>query len=160
MSMFENGQYQWRETYFVLFPRDRRPKLKTVQKAILSLHQHLTLTNLNANDDGCLESLTVLAPDDFAALDISYLAGEEVLEQVNELVDEIEPSCCGENEAARLDELRCCDARLDIFHFEQLVDVDQEGDEMFDPSSLLVVLEKLAEVTKGISVDPQGGAML
>ena len=48
MSMFENAQYQWRETYFVLFPSERRPKLKDVQKAITKLHQHLTLTNLAA----------------------------------------------------------------------------------------------------------------
>ena len=60
----------------------------------------------------------------------------------------------------RLEELRSCDARLDIFHFEQMVDVDAEGEEMFDPSALLVVLDTLAELTDGISVDPQGGAML
>ena len=161
MSMFENGHYQWRETYFVLFPAQRRPKLKDVQKAITRLHQHLTLTNLAANEEGLLESLTVLAPDDFAALDISYLAGEEVREQVAELAEEVEPSCCCEDEKKRLEELRACDARLDIFHFEQMVDADaEEEDEMFDPSALLVVLDTLAELTDGISVDPQGGAML
>lgn len=161
MSMFENGQYQWRETYFVLFPAQRRPKLKDVQEAITRLHQHLTLTNLAANEEGLLESLTVLAPDDFAALDISYLAGDEVREQVAELAEDVEPSCCCEDEKKRLEELRACDARLDIFHFEQMVDADAEGeDEMFDPSALLVVLDTLAELTDGISVDPQGGAML
>lgn len=160
MSMFENGQYQWRETYFVLFPVQRRPKLKDVQKAITKLHQHLTLTNLAANEEGLLESLTVLAPDDFAALDISFLAGEEVLEQVGQLVEEVEPSCCCQDEQKRLEELRACDARLDIFHFEQMVDMDAEGEEMFDPSALLVVLDTLADLTDGISVDPQGGAML
>jgi hypothetical protein len=160
MSMFENGQYQWRETYFVLFPAQRRPKLKDVQKAITRLHQHLTLTNLAANKDGQLESLTILAPDDFAALDISFLSGDEVREQVAELAKEVEPSVCCEDEKRRLEELRTCDARLDIFHFEQMVDVDAENDEMFDPSALLVVLDTLAELTEGISVDPQGGAML
>lgn len=160
MSMFENGHYQWRETYFVLFPVQRRPKLKDVQKAITKLHQHLTLTNLAANEEGLLESLTVLAPDDFAALDISFLAGEEVLEQVVQLVEEVEPSCCCEDEQKRLEDLRSCDARLDIFHFEQMVDVDAEEEEMFDPSALLVVLDTLADLTDGISVDPQGGAML
>ncbi len=160
MSMFENGHYQWRETYFVLFPAERRPKLKDVQKAITRLHQHLTLTNLAADEEGQLESLTILAPDDFAALDISFLSGEEVLEQVAELVEEVEPSCCCEDEKSRLEELRTCDARLDIFHFEQMADADAENDEMFDPSALLIVLDTLAELTEGISVDPQGGAML
>ncbi|NLS93681.1 MAG: hypothetical protein GXX96_16090 [Planctomycetaceae bacterium] len=160
MSMFENSQYQWRETYFVLFPAQRRPKLKEVQKAISKLHQHLTLTNLSADEKGLLESLTILAPDDFAALDISYLAGEEVREQVAELAKEVEPSCCCQDEKERLEELRKCDARLDIFHFEQMADLDSEEDGMFDPSALLVVLDTLAELTDGISVDPQGGAML
>ncbi len=160
MSMFENSQYQWRETYFVLFPAQRRPKLKEVQKAISKLHQHLTLTNLSADEKGRLESLTILAPDDFAALDISYLAGEEVREQVAELAKEVEPSCCCQDEKERLEELRKCDARLDIFHFEQMADLDSEDDGMFDPSALLVILDTLAELTDGISVDPQGGAML
>ena len=160
MSMFENGQYQWRETYFVLFPVERRPKLMDVQKAISRLHQHFTMTNLAANEEGLIESLTILAPDDFAALDISFLCGEEVREQVAQLAEEVEPSCCCVDEKQRLEELRSCDARLDIFHFEQMVDLDAEADEMFDPSALLVVLDTLAELTNGISVDPQGGAML
>ncbi len=160
MSMFEDGQYQWRETYFVLFPSQRRPKLKDVQKAITKLRQHLTLTNLAADKDGLLESLTILAPDDFAALDVSYLSGDEVREQVAQLAEEVEPSCCCEDEKKRLKELRECDARLDIFHFEQMVDADAEEDGMFDPSALLVILDTLAELTDGVSVDPQGGAML
>ena len=160
MSMFEDGQYQWRETYFVLFPALRRPKLKDVQKAVARLHQHLTLTNLAADKEGLLESLTILAPDDFAAIDVSYLSGDEVREQVAQLAEEVEPTCCCDDEKKRLEELRACDARLDIFHFEQMVDIDAEDDGMFDPSALLLVLDALAELTGGISVDPQGGALL
>jgi len=33
-------------------------------------------------------------------------------------------------------------------------------DDMFDPSTLLIVLEALAELTGGIPVDPQAGALL
>lgn len=160
MSMFENNQYRWRETYFVVFPSRNRPTLKQVHKAITGLKQHLTLTNLVSNSEGRLESLTILAPEDFSALDVSYLAGEEVKEQVAILAEEIEPSCCCDDEKKRLEVLRRCDARLDILHFEQIVDDEDDGDETFDPSSLLIVLEKLAELTGGISVDPQGGAML
>ena len=160
MSMFENNQYRWRETYFVLFPSKNRPTLKQIHKAITGLNQHLTLTNLVANSQGRLESLTVLAPEDFSALDISYLSGEEGKEQVVTLAEEVAPTCCCEDETQRLELLRKCDARLDILHFEQIVDTDEDGDETFDPSSLLLVLEKLAELTGGISVDPQGGAML
>ncbi|MHB8899667.1 MAG: hypothetical protein ACYC6Y_13045 [Thermoguttaceae bacterium] len=160
MSMFENGHYQWRETYFVLFPSRQRPTLKDVQKALTRLHQHLTLTNLSATKEGLLESLTILAPDDFAAIDVSYLCGEEVREQAAQLAEEVEPACACADEKRRLEELRACDARLDLFHFEQMAEVDAEDDGMFDPSALLVVLEGLAELTGGIAIDPQGGAML
>lgn len=160
MSMFENNQYRWRETYFVLFPSKNRPTLKRIHKAITGLNQHLTLTNLVSNSEGRIESLTVLAPEDFSALDISYLSGEEVTEQAAALSKEVQSSCCCEDEKQRLELLRQCDARLDILHFEQIVDADEDGEETFDPSTLLIVLEKLAELTGGISIDPQGGAML
>ena len=35
MSMFENDQYRWRETYFVLFESAKRPKLKTLVKKLV-----------------------------------------------------------------------------------------------------------------------------
>ena len=67
MSMFENDQYRWRETYFVLFESSKRPTLEKVQQALLKLNSRFALTNLSANEAGGLESLTVLSPDDFAA---------------------------------------------------------------------------------------------
>ena len=81
MSTFERDEYKWRETYFVFFPADKRPTMKKVERLLTNLNDRFDLTNARADEDGRFESITVIAPDDYAALDISFEAGEEVLEQ-------------------------------------------------------------------------------
>jgi hypothetical protein len=161
MSMFENGQYCWRETYFVLFDSSRRPSLEKVQKALAAVSSRFTLTNLTSDESGRAESLTVLAPDDFAALDVCYLEGEEVLEQGAQLADDMQALGCRPEDRDRLQRIRSLDARFDVLHFEQVVDFcDDESDEMLDPTALLVVLDALVKLTGGIAIDPQAGAAL
>jgi hypothetical protein len=160
MTMFETDRFHWRETYFVLFRSARRPTLAKVESTLQKLGSHYQLTDAQADENGLFESLTLLSPDDFAALDISYLAGEDVEEQVAALVDEIAP---GEGaDAVKLAALPKCDARFDIMHFEQVVEnsAGEEPDEMLDPSTLLIVLEALAELTGGIGIDPQSGSLM
>ena len=162
MSMFENEQYCWRETYFVLFDVAKRPKLNVLEKALAKLSNRFAVTNLAADDQGLVESLTVLAPDDFAALDVCYVEGDEVAEQAAALAEEID---LGDNPAvamARKQRLRCATARFDVLHFEQVVaaESDDEADALFDPTALLVVLEGLAKITDGLAVDPQAGTVL
>jgi hypothetical protein len=58
-----------------------------------------------------------------------------------------------------------CTARVDVYHFEQMVFVgssgpDDEIDDFMDPGSLLVVLERIAELCDGIVVDPQSNSLL
>jgi len=81
MSMFESDSFQWRETYFVLFDSAKRPTLKKMVATLQELGGQFQLNSSQGDDDGMFESLTLLAPDDFAALDISYVEGEEVTEQ-------------------------------------------------------------------------------
>jgi hypothetical protein len=166
MSMFENAQYCYRETYFVLFDARKRPTLAKLQKVLCGLNERFTLANLSADEAGRFESLTVLSPDDFAALDISYLAGDEVLEYSTELLSEMATAERKAQERSKLERMRRCDGRFDVLHFEQIVDLDDEGsegngsDEMLDPSALLIVLDALVELTGGIAVDPQAGSLL
>ena len=162
MSTFEDDRYRWRETYFVLFPSNRRPDLKTVQKKLASLSNRYQLSNFGADPDGRFESLTLISPDDFAALDVCYTTGAEVLEQgadlVQELMTTVEPQ-----QRTMLQRIKQCDGRFDVLHFEQVSDVPEEGaedDELLDPSALLAVLEALAKITGGIAVDPQSGTIL
>ena len=75
MSMFEDSRYRWRETYFVLFPAKKRPALNSVAKMLSALNKRFELTNMNADGEGLIDSLTLISPDDFAALDICYTDG-------------------------------------------------------------------------------------
>jgi hypothetical protein len=162
MSMFENDQYRWRETYFVLFPSANTPNLKKVKEALAALNSRFVLTNLRADNQGRMESLTVLSPDDFAALDICYVDGEEVREQTEALYEDLNSTVSPGAERQRLERLKQLDARFDVLHFEQLSEMgEEEGlDEMLDPSALLIVLDTLVKLTDGIAVDPQAGALL
>ncbi len=164
MSMFENSQYRWRETYFVLFSLAKRPTLQTVEGALAALSGRYTLSNGWADASGLFESLTLLSPDDFSALDICFTGGAEVLEHGDSLAKEIEPAACGVSEKAACERIPQCDARFDVLHFEQVFDrpglEDDEPDEVLDPSALLLVLDALATLTDGITVDPQTGTVL
>lgn len=161
MSTFENDRYRWRETYFVLFPASRRPMLKVVEKRLAALNKRYGLENAGGDEDGKFESLTVIAPDDFAALDVCYTGGPEVLEHVEELVQEL-ASTVEPEQKPLLKRLKQYDGRFDVLHFEQIGDFadDDESDELLDPGALLAVLDELARITGGLAVDPQSGTIL
>ena len=122
------------------------------------------MSNTLADDDGGFESLTLRSPQDYSALDISYVDGEEVQTQGVELAEEMRASAADPEERAKLARLPKCDARLDILHFEEIVggrsSGEEEGDEMLDPSTLLNVLDALVRMTGGIGVDPQSGSVM
>jgi hypothetical protein len=162
MSTFESDNYRWRETYFVLFEESRTPTLKQVEQKLRKLSDRFQLSNLSAADDGSFESLTLLAPDDYAAIDISYIEGEEVIEQAVQLAKDMKNASLQPSDFQKLARLPKCTARFDVMHFEQIPETadEDEGDEMLDPSALLVVLDALVELTDGIGVDPQSGALM
>jgi len=159
MSTFENDRYRWRETYFLLFDSGKRPDMEQVQKLLKKVNRQFEVHNPRVDDDGGFESVTVLAPSAYAALDISYVDGEEVQEQTVELSREFRDSATSPEERGKLDRLAACDARFDILHFEEVSD-DGEEEETFDPSALLMVVEALAKLTGGVAVDPQSGTIM
>jgi hypothetical protein len=162
MSMFEDGRYRWRETYFVLFHAKERPTLKSVTKMLSSLNKRFELTNLNADEEGLIDSLTLISPDDFAALDICYTEGAEVLEQGVSLIDDLKKLCTDEPPPIPWEEIKRYEGRLDVLHFEQIAEggEDDTDDDMLDPGALLVVLAALAKHTGGVAIDPQAGTFI
>jgi hypothetical protein len=163
MSMFEDSRYRWRETYFVLFHAKKRPTLKSVTKMLSALNKRFELTDLNADDQGRIDSLTLISPDDFAALDICYTGGAEVLEQSASLGDDLKKLGVEGPPPVPWEQIKKYDGRFDVLHFEQIAEGaedDSEDDEMLDPSALLVVLAALAKCTGGVAVDPQAGTFI
>jgi hypothetical protein len=163
MSTFEDSRYRWRETYFVLFPAQKRPRLKAVEKALSAIDKRYLLTNLTDDGEGRFESLTLISPDDFAALDVCYTSGSEVVEQGCSLADEMSDASADAQHRSNLRQLRQCDGRFDVLHFEQVSETPEEDDEIdgpLDPGALLAVLGALARLTGGLAVDPQSGTFL
>lgn len=161
MSLFENDQYQWRETYFVLFEAAKRPTLRKLQQALRKVNPRFTLANAVADEHGQFESITVISPDDFAALDICYLEGQEVAEQVGRFVKEMSETEPALSDRKKLGRMLHFNGRFDVLHFEQQGDFeDREPDGMLDPGTLLTVLDALVRLTRGVAVDPQSGTFV
>ena len=162
MSLFGNERYKWRETYFVLFSADCRPSVAAVQKTLSALDSRYVLEGVRSVEQGDFESCTLFAPHDFSAMDITFIDGPEVLEQIAELMLTLTQIADTEEEKEKIASLANCDARLDIFHFEQMViEADpQVDDENLDPGALLIVMDRLARLCEGVAVDPQSGSVL
>jgi hypothetical protein len=158
MSLFENDRYRWRETYFVLFNEKNRPTAKQVEKDLKKLGSRYEISDIRTDDKNQFESLTMTSPADFAAMDVTYISGEEVTEQVKEFSSEIKNTTLTEEEIKKVAKLPQCNARFDVFHFEEVV--DDEEDEVLDPGALLIVLEHLANLCDGVCIDPQSGSVL
>ena len=164
MSLFENSEYQWRETFFVFFDDARRPEGEKVRKALERLGR-LEIENVRVDDDGRIETVTVVSPDDFSAMDVSCVTGEEIQEQLPEIMKEVEPNLETDEQKSKFRQLNNVNARMDVFHFQkQSATValdDEEGEvDFLDPGSLLVVLERLGELCHGVVVDPQSGELM
>lgn len=165
MAEESDDQLEWRDTYFVLFRQADRPTLTQVEAAITESSKRLKLEHLEADEDGMFESVLVEAPQDNAAVEISYERGEAVVEQsiefAKQLKDELTPK--------QLKFLLKADARFDIMLFERVRDgfADSGGEDdeeweggSLDPSSLLNVVGALAKLTGGLPIDPASGAVL
>jgi hypothetical protein len=161
MSTFEDPNYRWRETYFVLFDVKKRPKLQTVAKTVQALNNRYELRNFTADDHERIESLTVISPEDYAALDICFTCGDEVREQAVALVADLKKFAGDSGAVIPVEKLLSYNGRFDVLHFERIAEISEEGeDEMLDPSALLIVLETLAKLTGGVAIDPQSGTIL
>jgi hypothetical protein len=165
MADSEQDELEWRDTYFILFNQSERPTLTQVESAISRASRRLKLEHLEADEDGMFESVLVQAPEDNAALEISYETGEAVEAQSADLAKQLK----GELDKKQLAQMLRADARLDVMLFERVrsnewgrEDDDEDDWESgsLDPSSLLNVVEALAKLTGGLPIDPASGAIL
>jgi len=160
-----DDQLEWRDTYFILFQQSDRPTLTQVEAAITESSRKLRLENLEADDDGMFESVLVQAPQDNAALEISYETGDAVVQQSADLAKQLKDDL----NAKQLQRMVKADARLDVMLFERVRDDELGGDDddeeewqsgSLDPASLLNVVGALAKLTGGLPIDPASGAVL
>jgi hypothetical protein len=158
MSLFENDSYCWRETYFVLFRESRRPSVDTMRAALQSLGS-FEIKNVSGDAEGRFESATVVAPADYAAMDITFVGGEDVAEQTEQLLRDLDLSGLQDEEQEKAERLKDVDARIDIYHFEKVAGSDEDEGNL-DPMSLLMVMQVLVSLCEGVGVDPQSGSLV
>jgi len=156
VSLFENTDYEYRDTFFVFFDSENRPSCDKIQACIAELGPKYLAENVKS-DSGDFESITVKSPYDFSAMDITYVEGEEVTAQVRDLMEEFKTMTLVGDDHKKLGKFKTASARFDIFHFEQ---VDGGNQEFLDPGGLLIVLEKLTDLCDGVGLDPQSQTLM
>ena len=158
VSLFEDENYIYRDTFFIHFESENRPTGAQVKSCIESLGEKYEFSNLRESD-GKFESVTIRSPHDSSAMDITYVSGEEVVEQVASLMVDFRTITLSGDDHQKLKKLDACNSRFDIFHFEHTSD-GASGEEMLDPGGLLLVMERLASICDGVGLDPQSKTLL
>ncbi len=123
MSIFDDDRYCWRETYLVMLDRSQRPTASETARCLQKQGVCLEITNLRSDADGWLESLTVISPNDNAAVEIQYFEGDEIAAEFAALADELERHELSAKERKKIDRSRNFFAKIELRHFEQLHDV-------------------------------------
>ena len=160
MSTDSTGEYHWRETYFILFESDRRPTAEQMERTLRGISDRCQVSHVMGDDQGRFESITLNSAADHAAVEISFEAGETVIEQACELAKQFR----SEAEPGQLQQLLKSDARMDVMHFELVKEgggqSDDPEDDMLDPSCLLTVIDTVVQLTEGIPIDPASGVIM
>ena len=159
MSLFENEQYEYTDTFFVFFRRENLPTASAVKNAIAELGDRYEFGKIAFREEQ-FESMTILSPQDFSAMDIVLDLNAEVPKQVDELAMEFRTLTLTGDDRNKLVKFKSCDSRFDLFHFEQQVNGQQDPDAFIDPGGLLIILEKLRSLCDGVGLDPQSQMLL
>ncbi len=159
MSLFEDNQYQWRETYFLYFAPEHHPTQSDVMELFGPLKQRLQIREASDDDNGKLEALTIIAPGDSAGIDVSFVEEDEVLEQRADLEQEMKSSTCSPEDKKKWQQLLQSKCRFDVFHFQHMRG-GEDDDADLDPGAILSVLSALAKLCRGVAYDPQSGTFV
>ena len=162
MSLFGDPLYRWRETFLVLFQKEQRPLIETVQQALEGIGD-FDFEERSVSEDGLFESLTITSEVDLVGMQILYVEGEEVREEVENLASQILEDDLLSPEQGQLEQVNQATARFDILHFERLTGSSGDADddeEYLDPGSLLAVAAELSKIVHGVAMDPGSGTFI
>lgn len=157
MSLFEDDDYQFCDTFFIFFDAEKHPTLDAVVSALESGGERYELSE-SRERDGKFEAITVRCPHDSSAMDITVVVGEEVREQIQELVSEFRNMSLDGEDYKKLMKIDKATGRLDVYHFERLAESSDEA--MLDPGGLFLVIDKLNAICDGVGHDPQSKTLI
>jgi hypothetical protein len=162
MSLFDDSNYRWRDTFLVLFDDEQRPTIELALSAIQKIGK-FEMQNLSESESRYIESMTITSSVDLIGLEILYVAGAEVVEETEALVLELAEDALLLGNEDSLTQLSTANARFDILHFEKITENSNEpsgDDELLDPGSLLAVTAALAGLVNGVAVDPSSASFV
>ncbi|MCS5631630.1 MAG: hypothetical protein NZ744_12425 [Pirellulaceae bacterium] len=162
MSLFDDPNYRWRDTFLVLFDDEQRPTVALALSAIQKIGK-FEVRNSSESESQYIESITITSSVDLVGLEILYVAGAEVVEETETLVIELAEDAMLLGQEHSLTQLSAANARFDILHFEKITENSNEpsdDDELLDPGSLLAVTAALADLVSGVAVDPSSASFV
>ena len=162
MSLFDDPNYRWRDTFLVLFDDEQRPTVELALSAIQQIGK-FKVRNSSESESRLIESITITSSVDLVGLEILYVAGDEVVEEIEALVMELAEDAMLLGNEDSLTQLSAANARLDILHFEKITENSNgpsDDDELMDPGSLLAVTAALATLVSGVAVDPSSASFV
>ncbi len=162
MSLFDDPNYRWRDTFLVLFDDEQRPTVELALSAIQQIGK-FNVRNSSESESRHIESITITSSVDLVGLEILYVAGDEVVEEIEALVMELAEDAMLLGNEDSLTQLSAANARLDILHFEKITENSNgpsDDDELMDPGSLLAVTAALANLVSGVAVDPSSASFV
>tara|TARA_B110000438_G_scaffold174768_1_gene167005 strand:+ start:1328 stop:1816 length:489 start_codon:yes stop_codon:yes gene_type:complete len=162
MSLFDDSNYRWRDTFLVLFDDEQRPTVELALSAIQQIGK-FEVRNSSESESQHIESITITSNVDLTGLEILYVAGAEVVEETEALVVELTEEAMLLGQENALVQLSAANARFDILHFEKITENSNElsdDDELMDPGSLLTVTAALADLVNGVAVDPSSASFV
>ncbi len=152
MSLFEDDQYEYCDTFFIYLKDENRPSLEAVTGALRTLGHRCVVENVK-EDSGKFASATIKFASDCSAMDIVYVQGSEVKAQLAEIQEELRLMTLTQETTKSLKKMSQCESRFDIFHFEE--QNPNTEDEFLDPGGLLTVIGKISSTCDGVGYDPQ-----
>jgi hypothetical protein len=162
MSLFDDSNYRWRDTFLVLFDDEQRPTVELALSAIQQIGK-FEVRNSSESESQHIESITITSNVDLTGLEILYVAGAEVVEETEALVVELTEDAMLLGQENALVQLSAANARFDILHFEKITENSNEpsdDDELMDPGSLLTVTAALVDLVNGVAVDPSSASFV
>jgi hypothetical protein len=162
MSLFDDPNYRWRDTFLVLFDDEQRPTVELALSAIQQIGK-FEVRNSSESESQHIESITITSNVDLTGLEILYVAGADVVEETEALVVELTEDAMLLGQENALVQLSAANARFDILHFEKITENSNEpsdDDELMDPGSLLTVTAALADLVNGVAVDPSSASFV
>lgn len=170
-TLFENPEYEWRETLFVFFDGEKHPPLSKTEMAALvadAKFSFLEMAKTKTAPDGRLKTLLFLSPETGSAVEVHCRQGKTVLDQSRAFYQSVRAILDSSERQAwkKILPLASC---YELVYFEKpasetrlMEEFPEDHDDMdfYDPGTLLFLMEALTRHTRGVAVDPQSGMIL